>query len=162
MIVGWSCGVMAGVLEGAHAVAAQESAVVSSESQDLSSLEDIERAITGLVPPAAQGQVERLTTAIAALNDATQQQRLQQLLKERLDKIAAWITPEASDEAIQQRLDALPLGTPPTDKTQDARDELLSAIMGITDGERRDGFIDKLKERERAAGTLIEAPTSSR
>lgn len=123
---------------------------------------EMEIAIAQLTPPVDPAVVDHLRSEMAALADPTEQQRLQQALDDQLQKIANWIGPDAPDAVITQHLDRLNLSDQASPEDLEARDEALSAIERIEDPARRDRLIEHLRERERDAGTLITAPTSSR
>ncbi len=162
LLVGSCCVLLSGVAQAAEAPAAEPSQPpVATTDTPLSDPVGIEQAIAQIVPPVDQKQVDHLAATIKALEDPAEQQRLQQVLDARLSKVAHWLTPDAPDAVITQRVEALNLGDEPTTADLDARDEVLSTIERIEDPSRRERFVDQLRKRERDAGTLIEAPKSS-
>ena len=164
LLIGSLCMFFSGVAEAADAPVTetpQPPLATNADAPPVSSPTDIEQAIAQLLPPVDQVQVKRLTAAIQDLDDPTEQERLQQMLEARVNTVATWITPDASDEIITQRLDALKFTAGASTESRNASEEVWSAISRIPDPERRERFLHQLEERERQAGTLIEAPKSS-
>ena len=164
LLIGSLCVVFSGVAQAAEAPATEPSQspiATDGDAPPSGNPLEIEQVIAQIVPPVDHAQVERLTVAIKNLGDPTEQERLQQLLNARVSKVAQWITPETPDEVIIQHLDASKLEADVTAEDLDAREELWSAISRMSDAKRQERFMRRLEERERQAGTLIEAPKST-
>lgn len=140
----------------------------------------LEATIRDLKHPIDHERLTRLFVDLGRVADPAEQQRLQQLLDERMREL---ITPpptspeeaassppeekphepatfgsESADDEFQQRLKALHLGPDATADDLRQRDELISAIIGIRDPARRERYLLELEQLERNAETAVYRP----
>lgn len=129
----------------------------------------IEAVIAGLSRPVADEQVVAILTAIGQLPDPKEQERLRQTLNDKGHELLQdaatssgqpTLNPESSDHEFRARIDALQLSADATAADFRARDEVVSAIVGVSDPTRREELLKALEARERQAETLVEPPVT--
>ena len=144
----------------------------------------LEATIHDLKHPIDHEQLTKLFFDLGRVTDPGEQQRLQQLLDERMRELitppptplekAAESSPkekepqgerepaifgaESPDDEFQQRLNALNLGSDATADDLRKRDELVSAIIGVRDPARRERYLLQLEQLERNAETAVYRP----
>ena len=145
---------------------------------------DIEATIQGLRQPIDNEQLSQILFELGRLEDPQDQQRLQQMLDQRVQVLMATPAPTAQpavaypgtpsqppqglvnsdavpDEDLLMRIEMLNLGPDASADDLRARDEVVSAIIGIADPIRRDRLLNRLGERERETDTAASRPTES-
>ena len=166
--------VAAGVLAKDTAVPADGSSAPFEDpsASPPASASEIEAEIAQLHQPIDQERLSKIFLDVGRLADPQDQQRLQQMLVEQVQVLMEGAAPaEApaapgapvqmppdhepglSDEELSMRIDALNLGPTATADDLRARDEVVSAIAGVTDPIRREELLKRLDARERDADT---------
>ena len=144
----------------------------------------LEATIRDLKHPIDHEQLTKLFFDLGRVTDPGEQQRLQQLLDERMrelitpppmlpEETAAFLPKEGEhqgerepatfgaespDDEFQQRLNALNLGSDATADDLRKRDDLVSAIIGVRDPARRERYLLQLEQLERNAETAVYRP----
>lgn len=132
---------------------------------------ELEAAIRTLTE-ASDEQLGKIVFDLTRLEDLSEQQRLQQLLEERLQEFTktSEVSPDQSEneqgppeahappwvrraphDDLSMRIETLNLGPQATVEDLRARDEIVSAIAGISDPIQRDQLLKRLDEREQGA-----------
>jgi hypothetical protein len=147
--------------------AAEDSGAILAIEPTVDAIED---TINGLSHPVTDAQLMAVLTAIGKLRDEKEQERLRQALTDRghaLSQAAATagpeptLNPESSDSEFRAKISALQLGPQATVEDLRARDEVVSAIVGVSDPTRREALLKELETRERQAETLVEPAKAS-
>ena len=156
----------------------------SSPLMDSVSPGDIETAIQRLDEPIDQEQLNKIFLDLARLEDATERDRLQRMLDERMQGLMKFPMPSTAQSTADRkpdpnmrahpkavtmpndpshyellvRIDTLNLGPDATADDLRARDQLVSQIAGIRDPIMRDELLAKLEEKEREWQEVVERP----
>jgi len=153
------------VVMAAHSVFAADQVLPAIEPNT----QAIEAVIAGLSHPVADEQVVAILTAIGQLPDLKEQERLRQALNDKGHELAQdaatapgqpTLNPESSDDEFRARISSLQLSANATVADLRARDEVVSAIVGVSDPTRREELLKALEQRERQAETLVEPPVT--
>lgn len=171
------CGLVFGLRPRASA---EESSTPPQTQTTLTAPADIEAAIRALTPPIESERLTQILDGIAGLTDTVEQQQLQELLDARMQQVmeaappAGVIAPSPSmigsgalpaaaqplsDEEMSLRIQSLKLGPEATADDLRARDDLVTAVIAVSDPLKRDRFFQQLEERERQAQTAVYRPT---
>ncbi len=183
IIIGWS---FLAPLDGAateHQVG-QKTTIIESSSPPAASHppiqpEEVEVAINALGQPIDNEQVSRIFEQLAEIQNPQERQRLQELLNERMqtplshsDSLPPAPIPDMSsgraselgkprsEEELRNQIQSLKLGANASADDLHARDEVVSAVIAISDPLKRDSLLKALEHREQEADSpSTSAPT---